>query len=86
MRSISELRERTNEVTAELLLADAEIAMTFLDLADTTRVPENRIRRRREAAKAYQTILKLLPRVDTTEEQKLTLKGRLDQIHRRLSK
>jgi hypothetical protein len=42
MRSPAELQERANAAGAELLLTDTEIAITFLDLADTTRVAENR--------------------------------------------
>lgn len=81
----TELQERVNAVTVQLLLIDAEMALTMLDAADTTRLAENRIRGRAEARKAYDTILRLVENVEMNDEQRLLLETRLNELCRRLS-
>ena len=84
MRSRTELRERANALSADLLLIDTEMALTLLNLADTTRSRESRMRRRKEARKAYETILRLLPKVEMTDKQRAAIEQGLGSLHRRL--
>jgi hypothetical protein len=81
-------QERTkmqvNDLSIELLITDSGVALTFLDLAKTTRVEADRARRIEEAHTAYTSILKLLPRFHPTPEQKRTLEANLDVLRTRL--
>ncbi|MBV8632087.1 MAG: hypothetical protein JOZ83_14245 [Silvibacterium sp.] len=86
MLSHSDIQRRVNSVIAELLLTDTEMALTFLDLADTTRVPENRTRRHKEAKKAYETIMSLIPKVAMKQAERELLDQRLGRLRRRLLK
>ena len=84
MTTSSELQEQAKTVTVELLLTDSAMALTLLDLADTTRVATNRIRRLKEARKAYETILRFAAKLDMADEQRELLEQRLSRIHGRL--
>ena len=86
MTNRTELQERANAASADLLLIDTEMALTLLDLANTTRSPENRLRRRKEARKAYFTILRLMPKVGMAAHQKTALEQRLNALRRGLAK
>jgi hypothetical protein len=84
MRSRTELQERTNAVTLETLQADADMALTLLDLADTTRSAERRMRRRKAARKAYLSILRFLPKLAINDQQRAAMEQRLGSLRRRL--
>ena len=84
MRSRTELQERTNAVTLEMLQIDADMALTLLDLADTTRSAESRMRRRKSARKAYLSILRLLPNLAINDQQRAAMEQRLGNLRRRL--
>jgi hypothetical protein len=76
--------ERAQQIRADILMSDADFALTFLDLAETTVVEENRIRRRAEARRAYHAILKFVSKSHLTQEQRSALTKRLDRIRGRL--
>lgn len=59
-----------NDASVELLITDIGIGLTFLEIAGTTRVEADRVRRIGEAHTAYSSILRLLPRFAPTAEQK----------------
>ena len=51
---------------ARFLLADLDLAMTFLDLANTSQIKENVRRNRQNAHTAYDAVCHLLPRLVLT--------------------
>ncbi|KAA6463195.1 hypothetical protein DYQ86_07710 [Acidobacteria bacterium AB60] len=69
----------------DLLITDARLALTLLELAETTKVEEDHRRRIGEATHAYETIVHFLARVTPTKEQLEELNGELTTLRERLS-
>jgi len=74
-----------NRLGVEFMFTDCDLAMTFLDVADTTTIPETAQRNRQNARKAYDAILyyrakRVLSAAETKSiEDKLTaLRTRLE--------
>jgi hypothetical protein len=86
MLPFRELREQTNTIGIDFLLTDISTAHVFLDVAETTGVEENRKRNRANAQLAYDTVLRLLPRVTISAEQKRDFSTRLEVLRKRLVK
>lgn len=84
MKTIEQLKEDTNKRKTDLLFVDAEMALTFLDLAQKTQQREDRDRRLKQAAKAYNTILGNLSCVPLNTQQKLLINQRLSLLRARL--
>lgn len=68
----------------DVLSNDIEIALGFLDLTEAAVIEDDKIRRRAEARRAYQTILKYMTRIQLTREQRSTLMQRLSRVRGRL--
>jgi hypothetical protein len=83
-KSIAENISDSNHIKVELLITDAKTALTLLDLAETTRVAEDRSRRIRQALRAYQSILSFLTRLSPSVAQAETLHQNLETIKNRL--
>jgi len=79
-RNISE----SNRVGVELLITDCKTALALLDLAATTKVTEDRIRRIAEAEHAYRTIVSFRERLSATPEQEKQLRELLKVVEGRL--
>ena len=47
---------------AEFIMADLELAFTFLDIANTSQVADTACRNQENARTAYDTVLRFLPR------------------------
>jgi hypothetical protein len=73
-----------NEASVTLLLTDAEVALTFLDMAEVTSFPESRSRQIGEALTAFRSITKLSPRFVFTREQRRSLDEKLSVLRTRL--
>ncbi len=76
-------------VSAEFIMLDLEVAFTFLDIARTSRVAETRRRNQKSARRAYDAVLRFLPRFlpalsaaerRATENKLGELKNRLEQL------
>jgi hypothetical protein len=80
-----ESREYANRARYDLVLVDAELALTFLDLADFAESQEQREHRLDEAKRAYDTVLKALPTLYLTTPQRIMLNQKLAMIRVRLS-
>jgi hypothetical protein len=74
----------SNGISIDFLISDARVALTFLDLAETTRIAEDRGRRIKEAKQAYDSILCFLPRATPTDEQGEALGAELAKLKERL--
>jgi hypothetical protein len=79
-RTISE----SNRIGVEFLLTDCQVALTLLDLAETTSVPEDRARRVGEAQEAYDTIVHLVRRLSPTGSETEELNANLSRLKNRL--
>ncbi len=75
---------QSNRIGLEFLLADLDLAQTFLNVAEVTAVEDARTRNRENAREAYQTVLRLLPRIDLSLEDKEELNRRLLALKNRL--
>ena len=84
MKSLYLVERRANAVKADLVLIDAEVALSFLDLAELTTSRAIRERQRMQAAKAYQMVMERLPNVIFTKQQKAELDKILKKIRSRL--
>lgn len=84
-RSLDQAITDSQQISVELLITDAKTALTLLDLARTTEIPEVRSRRIREALKAYQSILSFLRSLTPTAEQEQVLSRDLETLKRRLN-
>ena len=77
--------EESNRVGVQFLLADLATAVTFLNAADVTQSDKSRRRNRQNALTAYQTVLRLLPRVTPSNEEQQALTRQLDALKARLT-
>ena len=68
----------------EYLISDMDLALTFLQIAATSSDRETRERNRKNARKAYETVLHFLPRLDPTAEERQTIEEKLAALRTRL--
>jgi len=83
-KSTRQVVEESNRVGVQFLLADLTAALTFLDVADATGSWDTRNRNLQNARSAYETVLRLLPRVFPSVEERSALQAKLDQLKKRL--
>jgi hypothetical protein len=87
MNPITEIREQTAALTVDLLISDAQLTVTFLDLAELSpNTDEGRERCFQQASQAHDIIVKLVPHLTLTEEQKEALMKRLTVLRGRLDR
>jgi hypothetical protein len=84
------LRERANQNGIDFLFIDLDLADTFMDVAEASQSEETARRNHRNARKAYEAVMRLLPKLrpDLQERQDLNrklglLKSRLQAIGQR---
>ena len=83
-QSTRQILEQSQRTAIQFLMADLTVALTFLDVADVTQSEETRRRNRRNALSAYETVLRLLPRVSPTEEERRALDSKIAELRDRL--
>lgn len=76
--------DQFNRVGVDFLISDAQVALTFLKMAESTKSAEDRSRRIAEAHHAYRTILSLLKRLHPDEQKRPILREELDRLAERL--
>lgn len=84
---ITEIRKQATAETVDLLISDAQLAVTFLDLAEhSPNTDEEREHCFQQAIHAHDIIVRLVPQLTLTEEQNealmrrlIVLRGRLDR-------
>jgi hypothetical protein len=86
MKSLEELREQSNKSLVDLLFTDVEMALTFVDLARVSRIPELKERRLKEARKACEFIVGRIPNVSLSSEQSVALNEKLAVLKDRLTR
>ena len=68
----------------QFLPADMAAALTFLNVAEVTQSEDSCKRNRQNALSAYQTVVRLLPRVTPSDEEQLILDEKLCELGNRL--
>lgn len=69
----------------DLILSDLDIALTFMDVADISRIEETKDRNHRNARKAYDTALKLLKSLSPDVTQQAAINAKLALLKSRLT-
>lgn len=82
----SRLLDETNRIGVQYLLVEVQTGLTFLNVADTTELPENRARNLQNAFKAYQSVQRMLSQVTLLPEEKLALDSGMEELRSRLNK
>jgi hypothetical protein len=68
----------------EFLKTELRLANTFLDRAETTKVHEHQLQSREDTLKAYRAVLKFLPRLLVSAEEKLDLDTQISALKKRM--
>ena len=80
MESPKTAKDRLNQTGIDFLFIELDTAFTLLELASVTTVVETRVRNRRNALVAYETILRFAPLVTLTGDQKQQFDERLHEL------
>lgn len=76
--------ERLNRASADFLKIDLKTALTFTKIARQTQDGTRRERNRMEARHAYDTVLKLVPKIDLSKDEARTITKGLTQLRSEL--
>ena len=76
----SELIEETNRIGGDFLKIEAEAALTFVQVAETSVSPESRARNYANALLGYRTLLRYLPRVVLTQKEASEIQEKLEKL------
>jgi hypothetical protein len=82
--STAQLLEQSHRIGMQFLLADLATAMTFLDVSRVTGLEESRLRNLQNARHVYDTVIRLMPKVEPSHEERAVLEDRLAELKRRL--
>jgi hypothetical protein len=80
MDEILASRNRLNQASAEFLKIDVETALTFSQIARESQDSWKRQRNRDNARKGYETILRLIDKVNLTDDDARFLADRLEEL------
>jgi hypothetical protein len=83
-RSTAQLLEQSHRIGVQFLLTDLAAAATFLDVADVTGQEDTRTRNREKARYVYETVLRLMPKVVPSDEERTALEQGLAELKLRL--
>ena len=84
MASTRQIVDESHRIGVQFLIADLGVALTFLDVAETTRSEETRKRNRENARTAYNAVRRFLPRLSPSEEERAELEAKLSTLTSRL--
>jgi hypothetical protein len=73
-----------NQIGVEFLLIDLDLAMTFLDIAETSRIKETTRRNHDNARTAYDTVLRLLDKLRPSLAQRQAIDAKAAILKARL--
>jgi hypothetical protein len=81
---VSERFPELNQTGVEFLLLDLDLALTFLDVSETSHVEETTRRNHLNARKAYDAVSHLLKTVTLDEGQRQMMDAKLSLLKKRL--
>ena len=76
--------DERNQSGVEFLLADLDLALTFMDIAATSGIEETAHRNHKRARYAYDTALRLLRRLTPDTEQRNAINAKMALLKKRL--
>jgi hypothetical protein len=74
----------TNRIGVDFPFTECDLAVTFLKVADNSAIPETVQRNRGNARKAYDTILRHLPKLVLSAAETQSIERKLSSIRTRL--
>ena len=80
----AQLLEDSHRIGVQFLLADLATALTFLDVSQVTELEESRKRNLERARYVYDTVMRLMPKVAPSTEERALLDDKLAELRRRL--
>jgi hypothetical protein len=83
-RSTEQLLEESHRIGVQFLLTDLATAHTFLDVSEVTEIEESRKRNLEKARHVYDTVMRLMPKVEPSTDEQAVLEDKLAELKRRL--
>lgn len=83
-KSTRQIVEQSHRIGVQFLLTDMNAALTFLDVAEVSESTDVRARNRNHARTAYQTVLRLLPKISPSADERSALEQKLNTLRNRL--
>lgn len=84
-KSTRQIMAESNRIGVQFLLADLATALTFMNVAEVTQIAATRTRNFDSARTAYQTVLRLLPRVTPTPDEQAELQTKIAALKDRFA-
>lgn len=84
MNSTPQIMYQSHRIGVQFLMADLSVALTFLNVAEVTQSEDTRRRNRQNARWAYDTVLRFLPRVSPSDEERPALQFKIVELRDRL--
>ena len=84
MRNWQENFSDLNQSGVSFLLTDLDLAMTFMDVADASRIDKRKRRNHTNARTAYNTILRLLEKLTPNTDERQVIDVKLANLKMRL--
>ena len=84
MIAFPKLFSALNRTGAEFLFTELDLALTFMQVADASRVEETERRNHQNARCVYDTVLALLPKVRINDAGHQSIKEKLKLLKKRL--
>lgn len=86
MKSLSDSIADSRRLTFDLLLADIDLGLTFLNIAKSSGVKETVLRNQRNARKAYEAVACKLETASLDDAARQTAEGRLHALKQELDR
>jgi hypothetical protein len=78
--------EHINQVGIDFLVADLNVGLTFLQIADVTGSRTGRARDFEKALQVYRTVVRFKSRVILSPDDRIEINGKLEELRYRLEK
>jgi hypothetical protein len=82
--TVSERFHDPNQTGVQFLLVDLDLAMTFMDVAETSRLEDTKHRNHKNARKAYDAVLQHLEKLKPDAGQRRVIDAKLARLKTRL--
>jgi hypothetical protein len=76
--------EQANQIGIDFLVTELSVGLTFLQTADVTGSPVTRARDLEKASHVYRTVVRLLPRVILSADDRAEINEKLAELRRKL--
>lgn len=83
-RELLATQERLNQTTADFLRVDVQTSLTFCKIARETDDPDKKSRNRHHARRGYDTVVRLMRKVDFTQTELQEMNANLEKLKSQL--